>query len=146
MLNAGTSGILLNVSYSPIAKSLNRSLTGVVLVSGYNHLASRLFCPFVCAFSRKYGKQPVFLVSTLFDIIGTAIGEAKLDYEYLLAARIMQGFSTSAFESPLIAVVGNMYFVHQRGLRIAIINFILDSASSFVSIIYGHVYADTVYY
>lgn len=96
--------------------------------------------PSVSAFSRKYGKRPVFLVSTLFDIIGTAVGEAKIDYKYLLAARIIQGFSTSAFESLIVATVGDIYFVHQRGLRIAVINFILNSASSLASIICGQVF------
>lgn len=94
----------------------------------------------VSAFSRKYGKRPVFLVSTLFGIIGTAVGQAKIDYKYLLAARIIQGFSTSAFESLIVSTVGDIYFVHQRGLRIAIINFILNSASSLASIICGQVF------
>lgn len=92
------------------------------------------------AFSRKYGKRPVFIVSTLFDIIGTAVGEAKISYKYLLAARIIQGFSTSAFESLIVATVGDLYFVHQRGLRIAVINFVLNSASSLASIICGQVF------
>lgn len=96
----------------------------------------------MCACSRKYGKRPVFLVSTLFDIVGTAIGEAGISYNYLLAARIIQGFSTSAFESLIVATVGDIYFVHQRGLRISLINFILNSASSLASIICGVVFAD----
>lgn len=112
-----------------------------MLVSGYNLLAAGCSGPIVCALSRKYGKRPVFLVSTLFDIIGTAIGEAKISYNYLLAARIVQGFSTSAFESLLIASIGDMYYVHQRGARVAIINFILNSASSLASIICGQVFA-----
>lgn len=79
-------------------------------------------------------------MSTLFCIVGTAIGEVKPTYEYLLAARIVQGFSTSAFESLIIAVVGDLFCVHQRGLRIATINFVLNSASSLASIICGQVY------
>lgn len=116
------------------------SLTKVVLVSGYNLLVAGCSGPVVCALSRKYGKRPVFIASTLFDIIGTAIGEAKISYKYLLAARVVQGFSTSAFESLIVAVVGDMYFVHQRGLRIAVINFILNAASSLASIICGQVF------
>jgi MFS family permease len=140
MLNAGTNGPFLNASYFSMSQQINTSLTTVVMVSGYNLLAAGCSGPFVCAFSRKYGKRPVFLVSTLFDIIGTAVGEAKIDYKYLLAARIIQGFSTSAFESLIVATVGDMYFVHQRGLRIAVINFILNSASSLASIICGQVF------
>jgi MFS family permease len=139
-------GPFLNASYFPLAQSLNRPLTDVVLASGYNLLAAGCSGPIVCALSRKYGKRPVFLVSTLLDIIGTAVGEARLSFNYLLAARIIQGFSTSAFESLIIAVVGDMYFVHERGLRIAVINFILNSASSLASIICGQVYADLGYY
>lgn len=45
-----------------------------------------------------------------------------------------------------MAVVGDMYYVHERGLRIAIINFIINSASSLASIICGQVYADIGYY
>lgn len=123
-----------------MSKQIHTSLTTVVLVSGYSLLAAGCIGPFVSAFSRKYGKRPVFLVSTLFDIIGTAIGESKISYKYLLAARIVQGFSTSAFESLIVATVGDLYFVHQRGLRIAIINFILNSASSLASIICGQVF------
>ena len=101
-------GPFLNASYFQIAGTLKMSLTKVVLVSGYNLLAAGWSGPFVCGLSRKYGKRPVFIASTLFDIIGTAIGEAKISYKYLLAARVVQGFSTSAFESLIVATVGDM--------------------------------------
>lgn len=145
MLHAGTNGPLLNASYVEIAKTVNRPLTTVVEASGYNLLAAGASGPFVCAFSRKYGKRHVFIISTLFDIIGTAICEANISYKYLLAGRIVQGFSTSAYESLIIASVGDMYFVHQRGLRIAVINFILNAASSLSSIICGQVYQNLGY-
>jgi MFS family permease len=75
-------------------------------------------------------------------IIGVAVGEAASgSYKTLLAARILQGFSTSAFESLLIAAVGDMFFVHQRGIRVAFITFVLNAASSLASIICGQVTA-----
>src|ERR1700761_6066059 len=133
-------GPFLNASYFAIAELIKTDLTTTVMVSGYNILAAGCAGPFVCAFSRRYGKRPVFLVSTLFCIVGTAIGEAKISYNYLLAARIVQGFSTSAFESLIVATVGDIYFVHQRGPRISFINFILNSASSLSSVICGQVF------
>lgn len=72
-----------------IAQQVNKPLTTVVLVSGYNLLAAGCSGPIICAASRKWGKRPSFLASTLFGIIGTAIGEAKISYNYLLAARIV---------------------------------------------------------
>jgi len=140
MLHAGTNGPFLNASYYEISLAVDKPINTLVLASGYNLLAAGCIGPFVAAFGRKYGKRPVFLVSALFDIVGTAIGESKVSYKYLLAARIVQGFSTSAFESLIIATVGDIYFVHQRGLRISAINFVLNAASSLASIICGQVY------
>ena len=74
-------------------------------------------------------------------IIGIAVGQGAKNYQTLLAARIIQGFSTSAFESLLIAAVGDMFFVHQRGIRVAFITFVLNAASSLASIICGQVTA-----
>ena len=132
---------MLNASYFEIAKEVNKPLTTVVLVSGYNLLAAGCIGPFVCAMSRKYGKRPVYLLSTLLDIIGTAIGESGIGYKNLLAARIIQGFATSAFESILVSTIGDLYFVHQRGSRVAAVNFILNAASSLSSIICGQVFS-----
>jgi len=74
-------------------------------------------------------------------IIGNAIGEAADTYPKLLAARIVQGFSTSAFESLIVAAVGDVFFVHQRGIRVSAITFILNASSSLASIICGQVTA-----
>jgi len=104
MLNAATIGPLLNSSIVVIAVDLQPSptllgsITDIVVVSGYNLLAVGCSGPFYCAFSRKYGKRPVFLWSGLMAIIGCAIGQASNTYQLLLACRIIQGFSTSAFE------------------------------------------------
>jgi MFS family permease len=141
ILNAATNGPFLNASYVVIANDVNYPLNQIVLVSGYNLLAAGASGPIWCALSRRYGKRPCFLASTLFDIIGTAVGEAGVTYEYLLAARILQGFSTSAYESLIVAAVGDLYFVHERGLRIAIINWVLNSISCLTSIILGQVTA-----
>lgn len=93
----------------------------------------------MCGFSRKFGKRPLFLISTLLAIIGTAVGEGATTYNTLLAARIIQGFSTSAFESLIISATGDLFFVHQRGIRVGAITFILNAASSLASIICGQI-------
>jgi predicted MFS family arabinose efflux permease len=51
-------------------------------------------------------------------------------YNSLLAARIVTGFSTSAYESVIIAAIGDLFFVHQRGLRISLVNFVLAGISN----------------
>jgi predicted MFS family arabinose efflux permease len=44
-------------------------------------------------------------------LIGTAVGEASTNFSMLLACRIVQGFSISAFESLLVASVGLSFFL-----------------------------------
>jgi MFS family permease len=133
-------GPFLNASYFAIAERLQTPITSVVVISGYNLLAAGASGPLYCAASRRWGKRPCFILSTLFNIVGTAVGESKASFNCLLAARIIQGFSTSAFESLIISAVGDMYFVHERGLRISTITFILYAASGLASIICGQVF------
>lgn len=63
-------------------------------------------------------------------------------YNGLLAARIVTGFSTSAYESVIISAIGDLYFVHERGVRISVVNFMLAAISNGVSIIAGPITAN----
>ncbi|RFU27083.1 hypothetical protein B7463_g9248, partial [Scytalidium lignicola] len=140
ILHAGTNGPMMNPNYFEVSLMLHKDINTVVLTSGYNILAIACSGPFINCLSRRYGKRPAFLISSLFDIIGTAICESAVTYKYLLAGRIVMGFATSAYESLIVSAVGDMYFVHQRGLRLAFINFVLNAASSLSSIICGQVF------
>jgi len=76
------------------------------VLAGRKFLSVTDSSPFYCAASRKYGKRLIFVFSVLLAIIGTAVCEAATDYNSLLAGRIIEGLSTSAFESLLVAVIG----------------------------------------
>lgn len=75
-------------------------------------------------------------------IAGCIVGCAANDYKSLLASRIVTGFSTSAYESVIISALGDLFFVHQRGLRISAVNFMLAGISNGVSIIAGPITAN----
>jgi MFS family permease len=130
-------GPLLVAAMMVISAELDVSVTKVAQLGGYQLLVVGATGPFVCAISRKYGKRPVFLFSGLMGIIGTVIGGCANDYHLLLVGRIVQGFATSAFESIVVTVIGDMYFVHERGVRVSLLNFILGAISSLVSVISG---------
>ena len=120
-----------------ISVELGVSIPAVAQLGGYQLLVVGATGPFVCALSRKYGKRPVFLFSGMMGIIGTIIGGCANDYHLLLVGRIVQGFATSAFESIVVTVIGDMYFVHERGIRISLLNFVLGAISNLVSVITG---------
>ncbi|KAF1996209.1 MFS general substrate transporter [Amniculicola lignicola CBS 123094] len=128
---------LLSPALVLIAIDYKVTVGDITVISGYMLLVTACIGPIVSALSRKYGKRPMFIVATLFGMLGTIVGSAVDSYDGLLAARIIQGGSISAFESLVVSMIGDLWFVHQRGVFMTIIQFILGAASNFSAIIVG---------
>ena len=74
----------------------------------------------------------------MFGIIGTIICQtSESSYNQLLAGRIVQGGAIGAYESVTFTVVGDLYFVHERGVRLSIINLVFTWVTGLASIIGG---------
>lgn len=142
IINAATIGPLLNAGLYTISLDFHTSIGDITLISGYQLLVAGASGPIVSACSRKWGKRPCFLFSTLFAVIGTIVGSATNSYNGLLAARIIQGCSISAYESLVIALIGDLYFVHQRGGFNSGIQFLLGGISNFSSVLAGPITAN----
>ncbi|EXJ86756.1 hypothetical protein A1O3_03710 [Capronia epimyces CBS 606.96] len=128
---------ILNAGIVQIATELHRPVTDIALLSGYELLATGATGPFASAFARKYGKRPAYLLASIIGTVGVIVGETATGYSTLLAARVIQGIAVAAYEALGIATIGDLYFVHERGYRVAVILFILSSCSNFVSIVAG---------
>ncbi|KFY65406.1 hypothetical protein V496_02598 [Pseudogymnoascus sp. VKM F-4515 (FW-2607)] len=142
ILYASTFGPLLNAGLFTIATEFEVPISSITLISGYQLLVAGASGPFFSAASRKWGKKPCFMISSLFALIGTVIGSTTNNYEGLLAARVIQGAATSAYESLCITVVGDLYFVHERGFFTSILQFLLGGISNFSSVIAGPITAN----
>ncbi|PMD51515.1 MFS general substrate transporter [Hyaloscypha bicolor E] len=130
-------GPLLNASLVVIAIDLNVTITDITLLSGYQVLVVGCTAPFVSACSRKYGKRSLFVLSSVSAVIGNIIGSTSKNYNQLLAARIIQGFSVSTYESLLLVVIGDLFFVHERGIYFSIVSFLLVAISNLASVVCG---------
>lgn len=137
VLNAATIGPLLNAGLYPISLSFGVSIGDITLISGYQLLVAGASGPVVSACSRKWGKRPCFIISSLFALVGTIVGSATNTYDGLLAARIIQGASISAYESLVISLIGDLYFVHERGTYNSGMQFLLGAIGNFSSVIAG---------
>ena len=98
--------------------------------------------PFVCAFARVWGKRPQFLLASIAGIVGTIICETTTSYNQLLAGRIVQGIALAAYESVSFTAVGDLYYVHERGVRLSIFNIIFTSVTTLASVIGGPITTD----
>lgn len=134
-------GPLLNAGTVEIAQDLNVSVPAVARMNGYTLLAAGASGPFASALSRKYGKRPVYLFSSLMALVGCIIGQVANDYDTLVAARTIQGLSCAAYESIVIASIGDLFFVHERSPRVGLIMLILTAINNGVSIIAGPITA-----
>lgn len=99
-----------------------------------------LFSPLVSVLAQKYGKRPQFLFASAAGTLGTIIciaGSQQNNYHTLLAGRLVQGLGVTAWESLSLAAVGDMFYLHERGWRTALIVCSLACMASMVSIISG---------
>src|SRR4051812_11970 len=60
----------------------------------------------------------------------------------MLGARIFQGVATARFEALTNACVGDLYFVHERGTRMALTNMALFGGAFLTPVLVGHISAN----
>ncbi|RDL36610.1 MFS general substrate transporter [Venustampulla echinocandica] len=90
--------------------------------------------------ARIWGKRHLFLLGTITLIFSSAwAGAAGHSYGSLAGARFIQGIGAAPFETLVNAVVGDMYFVHQRGKRMALTNLAVFGGAFFTPIVVGKI-------
>lgn len=115
---------------------------GAYLTSRTESLVVGCSLPLVSAVSRKWGKRPVMLISAVFGFGGSVMGAIWTSFDGLLISRIVQGGSVAAFESVAISMIGDLYFVHERGFYMALMQFLLGATSNFTAVIAGPITAE----
>jgi MFS family permease len=79
----------------------------------------------------------MYVFSSLIGTIGIIVSEAASGYNTLLAGRVLQGIGIAAYESLAVSSIGDIFFVHERGPRVAVVIFLLAAISNGISIIAG---------
>ncbi|KAM5359708.1 hypothetical protein ACJZ2D_014277 [Fusarium nematophilum] len=146
----GYCGVLIIGGIGPILSSFvpelmalfNASLTDVSLLTGYSLCATGATGIIISAATRKYGKRPTLLFSVVCAFVGTVWGGAAQSYNSLLGARVVQGFSVSMFESIFFAIVGDLYFLHERGFRTSIVTTVIAGISNLPAVVAGKITTD----
>ncbi|KAF8453827.1 major facilitator superfamily domain-containing protein [Terfezia claveryi] len=140
-------GCTLGPALAPVNAELtvefNTSFTTVYNWTGYQFLASGmagLLCEVVARF---LGRRPIYLLSTIFMFAG-ALWNSLLkspDVGGFVGARVLQGVGLGAFETLVITSIGDMYFVHERGKRIAFYNLLFFGVTYFTPVLSGYITA-----
>lgn len=112
-------GPIISPMAVPLIEAFDITFTKVSLLLGYNLVAVGAVGVAVSACARKYGKRPTLLASITATLVGTIWASRSNTYEVMLGARVVQGFGIAMFESVTYTLIGDLYFVHERGSRMA---------------------------
>jgi MFS family permease len=75
---------------------------------------------FSAAGANIWGKRPFFLISTVILLATNVWGYFTTSFTSLAVMRVVQGIASAPLETLVTSTVSDMYFVHQRGVRISI--------------------------
>jgi len=135
---ASTLSPLLAADTLTLVLHFRKPFTSIALLTGYHllgvGLAGFLFVPS----ARVWGKRHLYILGTVIIIISSIWGGASgKNYKSLLAARVFQGVGLAPFEALVNVTVGDLYFVHERGKRMALSNLSLFGGAFFTPVIVG---------
>ncbi|CBF78080.1 hypothetical protein AN8760.2 [Aspergillus nidulans FGSC A4] len=119
----GAVGPLLGAAFVPLAEQFGVSLnTFVSGVQGGTIAAIAVGSLVFNCIAVKYGKRPVYLITTIGMMVACFWGAAAKSFASLVASRVLIGLCMGPFEALVPASIGDVWFVHERGLRTAIFN------------------------
>lgn len=137
---ASTLSPLLAANTVTLSLLFDKDFTQMALATGYHLLAVGLAGFLFVASARVWGKRHLYLLGTVLIVVSSAWGGAtKHNYRSLLWARIFQGIGLAPFEALVNASVGDLYFVHERGMRMALSNLALFGGAFFTPILVGKI-------
>ncbi|KAG6003961.1 hypothetical protein E4U21_001541 [Claviceps maximensis] len=128
-------------------------------LTGYYLLGAGCAAIFFVPSGRIWGKRHLFLLGIIIVILSSIwgglagnfnqskdpelaflqSGPQRNHYRSLIAARVFQGVGTAPFESLLNAAVGDLYCVHQRGIRMAFTNLAVFGGAFFTPVVVGKI-------
>ena len=142
---ASTLSPLLAANTLTLTLYFRRTFQDVALLTGWHLFGAGIAGFIFVASARVWGKRHLYLLGTIIIILssiwGGASGGGNIgttgQYRSLLAARVFQGVGLAPFEALVNASVGDLYFVHERGKRMAFSNLSLFGGAFFTPVVVG---------
>ncbi|OBT71597.1 hypothetical protein VF21_09531 [Pseudogymnoascus sp. 05NY08] len=123
LLTVGAIGPLLSASALTLIKIFGITFTQVTMLTGWQLVA--------------VGSRPGFIFSMTCALVGTLWGGAAKSYGSLVGARVVEGLGVSMFESVMFSIIGDMYFVHERGVRVALLTLCISALANLPAVLSG---------
>ncbi|CAG8057075.1 unnamed protein product [Penicillium olsonii] len=116
------------------------TFTAAALLTGYHLCGVGVAGILIVPTARVWGKRHLFLLGHVLMIASCAwAGASGKNTNSLIWARVFQGVALAPFEALVNACVGDLYFVHERGKRMAISNVALFGAAFLTPVVVGKI-------
>ncbi|KAJ5650075.1 Major facilitator superfamily domain general substrate transporter [Penicillium longicatenatum] len=110
------------------------------LLTGYHLCGVGVAGILIVPTARVWGKRHLFIIGHVLMIVSCIwAGASGRNHKSLLWARIFQGVALAPFEALVNACVGDLYFVHERGKRMAVSNVALFGAAFLTPVFVGKI-------
>ncbi|KAJ9606177.1 hypothetical protein H2200_009138 [Cladophialophora chaetospira] len=141
---ATTASPLLAADSVTLAIVFQRTFQDAALLTAYHLCGVGVAGWLFVASARVWGKRHLFLLGSLLMIASSAWGGSehiRHNYASLLWSRVFQGVALAPFEALVNACVGDLYYVHERGIRMAITNTCLFGGAFLTPVFVGMIAA-----
>ncbi|KAI1077829.1 MFS general substrate transporter [Whalleya microplaca] len=115
----GAWGPMISPGYVEMAAQFGVSYNKLNGDLGYGILVIGLSCFVTNSMAVIWGRRPVFLLGNLLLFISSLGAYYAHSFNSLLAFRLVGCFGMSPFEVLVTSTIADIYFVHQRGVRLA---------------------------
>ncbi|KAI2615331.1 MFS general substrate transporter [Hypoxylon sp. NC1633] len=138
----GAWGPMIAPGYVQMASQFDISYNKLNGDLGYGILVIGLSCFFTNSMAVIWGRRPVFLLGNLLLFISSIGGYYAHSFSSLLGFRLIGCIGMSPFEVLVTTTIADLYFVHQRGVRLAAWGLCLSVGVGGGSIISGYIIED----
>lgn len=114
-----SAGPMISPGFGIMAQQFHMSYNSLNGGLGWAIFAIGISCFVTNGLAVKYGRRPVIILGNLMLFISSVWAYHAHSYESLLASRIFGAIGMSPFEVLTTAIIGDIYYVHERGLRLA---------------------------
>ncbi|KLJ06063.1 hypothetical protein EMPG_10507 [Blastomyces silverae] len=94
---------------------------------------------FTAAAATVWGKRPVFIISTAVLLVTCIWGYFAKSFQSLWIMRIVQGISAAPLETLVTSTVSDIFFVHERGEKLAIWSIAIVSGIILSQVVAGYI-------
>ncbi|KAL3455689.1 major facilitator superfamily domain-containing protein [Aspergillus heterothallicus] len=123
-----------------LSRYYRKSFMSVALLTGYHLCGTGIAGILIVPTARVWGKRHLFVLGHILMVISCAwAGGSGKNYQSLLWSRIFQGVALAPFEALVNASVDDLFYVHQRGKRMALSNVAVFGAAFLTPVAAGKI-------